>query len=223
MSSCGSLAPRRSREGFTLVELLVVIAIIGILIAMLLPAVQAAREAARRSQCSNNLKQLGLALHNYHDVHLAFPPGTIALKTDASGWDVTLKRAPFVRHLLPFFEEGNRAKLYDDNLHWYSQVAANQQQILGNPISAWICPSDQPSLSAWAPDHKGNYGLNWGPGKFLSSTPRVAPFGIKYGANMRDITDGTSNTLAMMEMLQAPADSTNKDNRGEIWNDDAGT
>ncbi len=81
------------RHGFTLIELLVVIAIIAVLIALLLPAVQAAREAARRAQCVNNLKQMGLALHNYHDAVLAFPPGYIAAskfidgETDTSpGW-----------------------------------------------------------------------------------------------------------------------------------------
>ena len=75
--------PKRTRKGFTLIELLVVIAIIAILIALLLPAVQQAREAARRSTCKNNLKQIGISLHNYHDVHNAFPPGWIAVENNS--------------------------------------------------------------------------------------------------------------------------------------------
>src|SRR4030067_2696384 len=87
------------RQGFPLAALLVVIAIIGILIALLLPAVQSAREAARRSQCSNNLKQIGLAMHNYHDTYLCFPPAVI---TDADAKPMRSWRAA----ILPFFEKG---------------------------------------------------------------------------------------------------------------------
>ncbi|TVS20773.1 MAG: DUF1559 domain-containing protein, partial [Planctomycetaceae bacterium] len=85
------------RRGFTLVELLVVIAIIGVLVALLLPAVQAAREAARRSQCSNNLKQIGLAMHNYADVHKAFPPAAMTVGQHSA--------TAFV-FILPFIEQG---------------------------------------------------------------------------------------------------------------------
>jgi len=94
---------RKRRSAFTLVELLVVIAIIGILIALLLPAVQAAREAARRSQCSNNLKQIALALHNYHDSHKVFPPSCIKeLPQDGSGSPQALL---WSGSILPFVEQ----------------------------------------------------------------------------------------------------------------------
>src|SRR5712671_3528288 len=91
----------RPRRGFTLIELLVVIAIIGILVALLLPAVQAAREAARRMQCGNNTKQLALAMHNYHDVYGSFPPGRTSSNISAHA------------HLLPYIEQGNLYQLVD--------------------------------------------------------------------------------------------------------------
>jgi len=212
------LFPRDSSDAFTLVELLVVIAIIGILIALLLPAVQAAREAARRSQCSNNLKQLGLALHNYHDTHKEFPPGTIGRRADGNAWVET--RVPFIRHILPFIEQSGRDELYDDNISWHQQPAANRPQLFG-ALPTFLCPSDKPREGG-LDDHYGNYGLNWGPSTFVvPNRPRSeeAPFAILYGARFGDILDGTSNTLAMMEMLQAPG----SDNRGRIWNDDAGS
>ncbi|EAQ79929.1 DUF1559 domain-containing protein [Blastopirellula marina] len=206
------------RHGFTLVELLVVIAIIGVLVALLLPAVQMAREAARRMSCQNNLKQLGLAIHNYHDVHKTMPPGSIGWKGTAWG----PKRTPFVRFLLDFIEDGNRSDLYNDNVSWHQQDANDLATIMG-PIQVWQCPSDEVrTLDTWSM-YKGNYYVNWGPRTFVaasSSTP-MGTFYLNYGARFADITDGLSNTLCMMEILQAPTPPGGQDNRGVIWNDDA--
>ncbi len=130
---------RTKQRGFTLVELLVVIAIIGILVALLLPAIQAAREAARRSQCTNNLKQVAVALHNYHDTHRTFPRFAYypSGQSHWQGYSVHVR-------LLPFIE---RAELYDE-----IRIASQEFGISGHTINsvhqrervgAYVCPSDQ--------------------------------------------------------------------------------
>jgi prepilin-type N-terminal cleavage/methylation domain-containing protein/prepilin-type processing-associated H-X9-DG protein len=124
----------RKASGFTLVELLVVIAIIGVLVALLLPAVQAARESARRMQCSNNLKQIGLALQNHHDVLQVFPPGQI--HTSSSG-------EPYITtwgiELLPYLEQANLQARYDKTI---APTSASNVLVLQTRIKSYICPSD---------------------------------------------------------------------------------
>jgi len=117
----------RKRFGFTLVELLVVIAIIGILIALLLPAVQTVRESARRTECSNNIRQIGLALHNFNSAHAHFPPGW---RSD-SGWG-------WMSHALPFIEEGNIEKEMDFSI---SMLDPAFQDTIKHSISGQFCPS----------------------------------------------------------------------------------
>ena len=99
----------RLRQGFTLVELLVVIAIIGVLVALLLPAVQAAREAARRSQCTNNIKQIGLAVHNHHDTYNAFPKGT----QNGKAGPLAAPRITYMIALYPYLEQENTYRRWD--------------------------------------------------------------------------------------------------------------
>ncbi len=133
-----------ARSGFTLIELLVVIAIMAVLISLLLPAVQSAREAARRAQCTNNLKQIGLAMHSYLDANQTFPPGGMysvndqpcysqngsSLRCNYIGWAVAI---------LPFLEQGPLFGAYNTNLHdWDS----SNSTVLSTKLAAQICPSD---------------------------------------------------------------------------------
>jgi len=133
---------RKSPHGFTLVELLVVIAIIGILIALLLPAVQAAREAARRMQCSNNFKQAGLALHNYHSSVTSFPPGclyTISAYPVSYEWSWGAYILPYLEQQALYdifdFETPNGGGALHYALPWNTPVGTTM-------VSAFLCPSD---------------------------------------------------------------------------------
>jgi prepilin-type N-terminal cleavage/methylation domain-containing protein len=131
--------PRKT--GFTLVELLVVIAIIGILIALLLPAVQQAREAAKRSQCKNNLKQIGLALHNYHDTFKCFPPGKLNSPTPGQTWPTFAgpHYTNWAIAILPYVEQGALYEMYDQN---ETNTSAANQAVNQTHVDVYNCPSD---------------------------------------------------------------------------------
>ncbi len=157
----------RRQHGFTLVELLVVIAIIGILIALLLPAVQAAREAARRTDCTNKLKQLQLALHNYHDVHKTLPigavwsgPGNPPTNFRDAYWGAT-----WITQLLPFFEQGALHAQYNFRLPADDPL---NNPVVSTPLATLICPTNGPTPPAVGPNDlvntyaKGNYAGNTG-------------------------------------------------------------
>lgn len=122
-------------HGFTLIELLVVIAIIGILIALLLPAVQAAREAARRMACSNKMKQLGIALHNYHDAHGSLPFGCNGMQ----GYDGGTYAAVFGVMIMPYTEMGT---IHDELDRSQPLWGAANADVVARPVSLYICPSD---------------------------------------------------------------------------------
>jgi prepilin-type processing-associated H-X9-DG protein/prepilin-type N-terminal cleavage/methylation domain-containing protein len=211
----------RNRAAFTLVELLVVITIIGILIALLLPAVQAAREAARRMQCSNNLKQTALAIHNYTTSAGTLPSGLILGSADKEISGLTL--------LLPYVEQAGVANLYKFNNRVYDQVnyPATRTQ-----IASFLCPSDDAAGRVLGNEFaRSNVAISFGTGGLCATctvsdlTPPVncrspklmtdGAFQMEQSRRLADFTRGTSNTTLASEMLSGKADKgTTIDLRG---------
>ena len=207
---------RRSLRGFTLVELLVVIAIIGILIGLLLPAVQSAREAARRMQCSNQLRQLGLALHNYHTAHGVFPPGGITKRPRTEcllkGSESTEGGAPWTVMILPYLEGTAQYEQYDfsepfSSMHWTSTP---NHDVQFRPNAQFQCPSDPTSGGdSCATNYFGCQGGGTTPLCVASSAP-MRPFfhnGIFHNnseVKIAQVRDGTSNVFLIGETKYCP-------------------
>jgi prepilin-type N-terminal cleavage/methylation domain-containing protein/prepilin-type processing-associated H-X9-DG protein len=233
---------RRARTGFTLVELLVVIAIIGVLIALLLPAVQMAREAARRISCGNNLKQYGIALHLYHDVNQLFPPGG-SLKWGNQGGDWEGINAPQIGwqvRVLPFMEQNTLFERLPMNARyaWDVQIPHKGVMTFAREIQVpyAMCPSDPraPVVGGWAQaSYCGNLGSVRTPSadgscnQFMTNDVHVMPGGwadhgntddpngvngmfgrLAIQTRMASVTDGTSNTFMVGEVLMDCTDHT---------------
>ncbi|MFH1920281.1 MAG: DUF1559 domain-containing protein [Planctomycetota bacterium] len=203
---------KNANRGFTLVELLVVIAIIGILIALLLPAVQAAREAARRMQCSNNLKQCGVAMHTYHNTYICFPPGFMAvdhLGQVAGGWAWGV-------FLMPFIEQSPLQDKLSTTEYTLSQVISDPALLpmLQMDLSVFKCPSSpmEPLREFRGPGSEmvstANYtccrGFYRYSGDVHLQKPNNGIFYAESATRIRDVTDGTSNTFAIGERTVLP-------------------
>lgn len=222
------VSPRRSRAfGFTLVELLVVIAIIGVMVGLLLPAVQAAREAARRMSCSNNLKQFGLALHNYHDTFLRFPP-----RQGGTGWQNATTNGMnggANMRILPFLEQTALYEQFSGPLTHngvtfqpWGPIPSTDAAVYppyGVQVPTFICPSSLPSsVPGWncytnygysagdsshaAPQHTSpdNVNINTHANSLNARNNVRGLFGFYTDRRFSDIIDGTSNTIAMGEI-----------------------
>ncbi|WP_237228800.1 DUF1559 domain-containing protein [Rubinisphaera sp. JC750] len=230
------------RSAFTLIELLVVIAIIAILVALLLPAVQQAREAARRSACKNNFRQVGLALHNYHDTHSVLPMGTAVADSACGFGSLNVRGWAWSVHILPFLEQNNLYDQYTFDNEYYVESSPNWSAG-AQEISVYLCPSDDQGfelVSCCSNRTNGNctigtagdscdlqdFGITNMAGVADSNQRRCSSSANRMGTEkngvlfslsdtrFRDVTDGTSNTLLVGEVLGGGPGS----HQGFFWN-----
>jgi prepilin-type N-terminal cleavage/methylation domain-containing protein/prepilin-type processing-associated H-X9-DG protein len=210
--SPGSSA-RATRPGFTMIELLVVIAIVTILVGLLIPAIQLVRESANRTQCINNLHQMGAALHNYHDAHNAFPPGYTAADPYFNGATDTTPGWGWATFILPYLEQGGLYGQFDLNQPVESFTG------IQSVVNLYICPSDVLPSGAFAvPDAFGNAICLAAPFSYAgccggdeSDTADPTGLGIFYRnsrTRLTDITDGASQTIMVGERAFANAQGT---------------
>lgn len=202
---------RRNSAGFTLIELLVVMAVIAMLIGLLLPAIQKAREAARRTQCRSNLKQMGLALHDYHDVYRCFPAAAVFAAGSA---DQTTGCANVA--LLPYIDQGNVQNLLDPSVPWFfvpPEIARMQLSIFNCPSDAAPPATTYPFIESFGLPVGGTFGnssyghsiglndaLCFSPGLGGPPvTPESGLFAFHSFRRMADVADGSSNTFAIGE------------------------
>jgi prepilin-type N-terminal cleavage/methylation domain-containing protein/prepilin-type processing-associated H-X9-DG protein len=211
-----------SRSGLTLIEVLVVIAIVGLLVALLLPAVQMVREAGRRVQCQNSLKSLGLALQNYHSTHRLFPAAFYASEQSSTGSPRSVRYFSPYTHLLPYLDQIHvfNSINFSHDFDWESNHVDSDPTngtTVRTVVELFLCPSDRrlPNFPA-----NNNYRVSLGPTPYFTKA-RQGAFMMFHSFSAADFTDGLSHTVGISEKLVGDGSDHAFDRRRDYWHSGA--